>query len=63
VNRVINPATEQVIAEFAMADVADAQAAIARSIVARRAWVALSISARREPCGPSQTSSRRTSKG
>ncbi len=48
VNSVINPATEQVIAEFPTAGVADADAAIGRASSAQREWVALSLSARRD---------------
>lgn len=48
VNTVINPATEEVIDEFVVADVADADAAVQRSAVAQRAWVNLPLSARGE---------------
>jgi aldehyde dehydrogenase (NAD+)/betaine-aldehyde dehydrogenase len=48
VNSVINPATEEVIAEFPMADVAEAEAAIDRSKKAQREWASLSLNERRD---------------
>lgn len=48
VNSVINPATEEVIDEFAMAEATDAVAAIERASVAQRAWASLSLGERRE---------------
>ncbi len=48
VNRVINPATEAVIAELPMADAAAAEVAVEKAVAAQRAWVRLSLSARRD---------------
>ncbi|HET6500304.1 MAG TPA: aldehyde dehydrogenase family protein [Amycolatopsis sp.] len=48
VNTVINPATEQVITEFPVADTSAAEAAIERSAEAQRAWVRLPLSSRRD---------------
>ncbi|MFW0154004.1 aldehyde dehydrogenase family protein [Mycobacterium sp. smrl_JER01] len=45
VNTIINPATEEAIDEF---DVADVDAAVQRSAVAQRKWVNLLLSARGE---------------
>jgi aldehyde dehydrogenase (NAD+)/betaine-aldehyde dehydrogenase len=48
VNTVINPATEEVITEFPMADAVAAEQAIDRAVVAQRDWIALPISTRRD---------------
>ena len=48
VNIVTNPATEQVITEFPVADAAAAEAAIERSTRAQREWLRLPLSSRRE---------------
>jgi aldehyde dehydrogenase (NAD+)/betaine-aldehyde dehydrogenase len=48
VNTVINPATEQIIAEFRVAGVADAEAAVGRASSAQREWAALPLNARRD---------------
>jgi acyl-CoA reductase-like NAD-dependent aldehyde dehydrogenase len=48
VNTVINPATEQVITEFPVADTSAAEAAVERSVRAQREWVRLSLSSRRD---------------
>lgn len=47
-NTVINPATEEVITELAMATESDADAAVQRAVEAQRAWVRLGLSARRD---------------
>ncbi len=47
-NRVINPATEEVIAEIPMADTAVAEAAVEKSVIAQREWIRMSLSARRD---------------
>jgi acyl-CoA reductase-like NAD-dependent aldehyde dehydrogenase len=48
VNTVINPATEQAIAEFPMADQRAAEASVERAVKAQREWARLSLSARRD---------------
>ncbi|MBV6755485.1 aldehyde dehydrogenase family protein [Rhodococcus opacus] len=47
-NTVINPATEQVIAEYEVADAAAAEAAVERSVKAQREWARLPLSVRRD---------------
>jgi aldehyde dehydrogenase (NAD+)/betaine-aldehyde dehydrogenase len=48
INVVINPATEQVIDEYPVADEAAAEAAIGRAQQAQRDWISLPLSARRD---------------
>ncbi|MGE0783747.1 aldehyde dehydrogenase family protein [Mycolicibacterium sp.] len=48
VNTVINPATEEVITEFAVADTAAAEQAVDRAAQAQRDWIALPMAARRD---------------
>jgi aldehyde dehydrogenase (NAD+)/betaine-aldehyde dehydrogenase len=47
-NSVTNPATELVIAEFPMAEPAEAEAAVERAVAAQREWLRVPMSARRE---------------
>jgi len=48
VNTVINPATEEIITEYPVADAAAAEQAIARAVVAQRKWLKLPMSKRRD---------------
>ena len=48
VNTVVNPATEETITEFAVADAAAAEQAIGRAVLAQRDWFALPMSTRRD---------------
>jgi aldehyde dehydrogenase (NAD+)/betaine-aldehyde dehydrogenase len=48
VNTVINPASEEVITEFPVADAAAAEQAIARAVVAQRDWINLPMATRRD---------------
>ncbi len=47
-NSVLNPATEEVIAEYEVADAAAAEAAVARAVAAQRDWYHLPLSTRRD---------------
>lgn len=48
VNTVVNPATEEIITEFAVADAAATELAIDRALTAQRDWIALPMAARRD---------------
>jgi len=48
VNTVINPATEEIITEYPLADAAAAERAIARAVQAQREWVRLPMATRRD---------------
>jgi len=48
VNTVINPATEEIITEYPLADAAAAARAIARAVQAQREWVRLPMATRRD---------------
>jgi aldehyde dehydrogenase (NAD+)/betaine-aldehyde dehydrogenase len=48
VNTVINPASEEVITEFPLADAAAAEQAIARAVVAQQDWINLPMATRRD---------------
>lgn len=48
VNTVVNPATEEVITEFAVADALATEQAIGRAVLAQRDWIALPMATRRD---------------
>lgn len=48
VNTVVNPATEEVITEFAVADALATERAVDRAVLAQRDWIALPMATRRD---------------
>ncbi|RZT07717.1 aldehyde dehydrogenase (NAD+)/betaine-aldehyde dehydrogenase [Mycobacterium sp. BK558] len=48
VNTVVNPATEEVITEFTVADALAAEQAVDRAVAAQREWIALPMATRRD---------------